>query len=57
MTRRGRVVISNCAIRGTFGLRACIVNHRTTDADVHAIVEEVLAAAEEVAGERALALD
>ena len=25
-------------------LRACITNHRTTDADVTAVVEEVLAA-------------
>ena len=29
---------------GQFVLRACITNHRTTDADVTAVVEEVLAA-------------
>jgi glutamate/tyrosine decarboxylase-like PLP-dependent enzyme len=41
---RGRVVISNATIRGAFALRACIVNHLTTDDDVAAVVEEVLAA-------------
>jgi aromatic-L-amino-acid decarboxylase len=45
---RGHVAISNATIRGQFGLRACIVNHRTTDDDVAAIVQEVLAAAETV---------
>jgi aromatic-L-amino-acid/L-tryptophan decarboxylase len=43
--RRGRVCLSNARIRGAFALRACIMNHRTTGADVAAIVEEVLAAA------------
>jgi aromatic-L-amino-acid/L-tryptophan decarboxylase len=42
--RRGRVYISNATIGGHFALRACIVNHRTTDSDVNAVVEEVLAA-------------
>lgn len=46
--RRGRVYISNAEIRGRFALRACIVNHRSTEPDVHAIVSEVLAAANEV---------
>ena len=45
---RGRVYISNASIRGKFALRACFVNHRTTDADVDAVVQEVLAAAREV---------
>ena len=44
MNRRGRVYLSNATIRGRFVLRACITNHRTTDADVTAVVEEVLAA-------------
>jgi hypothetical protein len=39
------VWLSNAGVRGTAGLRACITNHRTTDDDVRAIVEEVLAAA------------
>ena len=46
--RRGKVYISNAAIRGYFALRACFVNHRTTDEDVRAIVDEVLAAAKEI---------
>jgi aromatic-L-amino-acid decarboxylase len=43
--RRGRVYISNANIDGKFALRACIVNHRTTEDDVKLIVSEVLAAA------------
>lgn len=46
--RRGKVYISNAAIRGYFSLRACFVNHRTTDGDVRAVVDEVLAAAKEI---------
>jgi aromatic-L-amino-acid/L-tryptophan decarboxylase len=45
VNRRGRVYLSNATVRGHFVLRACITNHRTTDADVDAVVEEVLAAA------------
>jgi glutamate/tyrosine decarboxylase-like PLP-dependent enzyme len=41
--RRGRVYFSNATIGGRFALRACIVNHRTTPADVEAIVDEVVA--------------
>ena len=47
--RRGRVYISNATIHGKFALRACIVNHRTTEADVQSVVTEVLAAADELA--------
>jgi glutamate/tyrosine decarboxylase-like PLP-dependent enzyme len=46
--QRGRVYLSNATIRGNFALRACFMNHRTISEDVRAIVEEVLAAAEEV---------
>jgi len=42
---RGRVYLSNASINGQFALRACFVNHRTSDADVATIVPEVLAAA------------
>jgi hypothetical protein len=42
------VYISNASVRGQFALRACFVNHRTGDADVDAVVQEVLAAAAEV---------
>ena len=45
---RGRVYLSNASLNGKFCLRACIVNHRTKDADVGSIVSEVLAAAKEV---------
>ena len=44
VVRRGRVFISNAIIHGRFALRACFVNHRTTDDDVRAIVEEVVEA-------------
>jgi aromatic-L-amino-acid decarboxylase len=49
VTERGHVWISNANIRGTLGLRASIVNHRTTDDDVRAIVHEVVAAGTETA--------
>jgi aromatic-L-amino-acid/L-tryptophan decarboxylase len=45
VNRRGRVYLSNATVRGRFVLRACITNHRTTDDDVAAVVDEVLAAA------------
>lgn len=48
IVRRGKVYLSNADIAGRFCLRACIVNHRTTDADVDAVVAEVLAAANDV---------
>lgn len=44
--KRGRVVLSNAELNGSFALRACIVNHRTEVGDVDAIVSEVLAAAQ-----------
>ena len=46
--RRGRVYISNATIDGKFALRACVVNHRTSEDDVKSIVSEVLAAASEL---------
>ncbi len=45
VNRRGRVYLSNATVDGSFVLRACLTNHRTTDADVDAVVDEVLAAA------------
>ena len=45
VVRRGRVFLSNATVRGRFALRACLVNHRSTEADVDAVVPEVLAAA------------
>jgi aromatic-L-amino-acid/L-tryptophan decarboxylase len=45
VNERGRVYISNATINGRFALRACITNHRTTSADLDALIEEVLRAA------------
>ena len=45
---RGRVYISNATIHSRFALRACFTNHRTNEADVDAVVDEVIAAAEEL---------
>jgi glutamate/tyrosine decarboxylase-like PLP-dependent enzyme len=48
VTERGGVYLSNAGIHGHFALRACVVNHRTTEDDVRAVVSEVVAAAREV---------
>ena len=45
---RGRVYLSNATLKGRFALRACIVNHRTTESDVDGVISEVLAAAKEL---------
>jgi aromatic-L-amino-acid/L-tryptophan decarboxylase len=49
--RRSRVYLSNALLDGKFALRACVVNHRSTEEDVRSIIGEVLAAAEEVLAE------
>jgi aromatic-L-amino-acid decarboxylase len=46
--QRGRVYLSNATLDSKFCLRACIVNHRTTDSDVDCVLTEVLAAAREI---------
>jgi aromatic-L-amino-acid decarboxylase len=46
--QRGKVYISNATVNGKFALRACLVNHRTTDADILAVTSEVLDAAGEI---------
>ena len=46
--QRGRVYLSNATVHSKFCLRACIVNHRTTDSDIGEVVSEVLSAAKEV---------
>ncbi len=48
VNERGHVYLSNATLADTFCLRACIVNHRTTHADIDSIVPEVLAAAAEL---------
>lgn len=45
---RGHVYLSNATLRSQFCLRACIVNHRTTDSDIDRIAQEVLSAAKDV---------
>jgi glutamate/tyrosine decarboxylase-like PLP-dependent enzyme len=47
--KRGRIYLSNATLAGKFCLRACIVNHRTRDSDIDAIVHEVVAATKELA--------
>jgi hypothetical protein len=39
------LAMSNATVRSNFVLRACITNHRTTNADAAAVVDEVLATA------------
>jgi glutamate/tyrosine decarboxylase-like PLP-dependent enzyme len=48
VNQTGHVWLSNASVRGSVGLRVCITNHRTTEQDVHRIVEEVLASADRV---------
>ena len=48
VVQRGHVYLSNATLRGKFCLRACIVNHRTTEADVDSVLPEVLAAAKDL---------
>lgn len=45
---RGHVYLSNATIDEQFALRACFVNHRTTNEDVQIIVSEVMAAASDL---------
>jgi aromatic-L-amino-acid/L-tryptophan decarboxylase len=45
VVQRGRVYLSNATLNGKFCLRACIVNHRSTEEDVASVIPEVLAAA------------
>jgi glutamate/tyrosine decarboxylase-like PLP-dependent enzyme len=47
VNRRGRVYLSNATLQDHFALRACITNHRTQDADLATVIEEVLAATHE----------
>src|SRR5215471_7811966 len=45
---RGKVYLSNAELRARFCVRACIVNHLTTNEDIDAVIAEVLAAASEL---------
>jgi glutamate/tyrosine decarboxylase-like PLP-dependent enzyme len=48
VVRRGKVFLSNATIHGKFSLRACVVNHRTTQGDVRQAVEQVLSEGREL---------
>lgn len=48
VNQRGTVYLSNATLHEKFCLRACIVNHRTTDADIASVIPEVVAAAREI---------
>ena len=48
IVERGNVYLSNATLQSRFCLRACIVNHRTTDSDIDRVVADVLAVAKEV---------
>jgi glutamate/tyrosine decarboxylase-like PLP-dependent enzyme len=49
LTKRGVVFLSNATVQGAEGLRACIVNHRTTDRDIRTVMDEVREAVKETA--------
>ncbi|HEY5074805.1 MAG TPA: pyridoxal-dependent decarboxylase, partial [Pyrinomonadaceae bacterium] len=46
--RSGRAYLSNAMLRGKFALRACIINFRTTRADIDITVEVVRAVARQI---------
>ncbi len=48
VVQRGKVYLSNASIHGTFSLRACFVNHRTTPDDVAQVIAEVLTTSREL---------
>jgi aromatic-L-amino-acid decarboxylase len=49
--RGGRAYLSNAMLRGRFALRACIINFRTTRADIDITLETVRDAAHEIESE------
>jgi aromatic-L-amino-acid decarboxylase len=51
---RGKVYLSNSELKGKFCLRASIVNHRTKETDIDAVVREVLEIAPDIASELAM---
>ena len=46
--KRGNIYLSNATVHSRFCLRACVVNHRTTNSDIDRVVTEVLAVAKEM---------
>src|SRR5262249_16324401 len=51
IVNRGKIYLSNAELRGRFCLRACIVNHLTTNEDIDAVIPEVSSAASELLSE------
>jgi aromatic-L-amino-acid decarboxylase len=52
LQRDGHVWVASAVVDGAVAIRPCFVNFRTTDADVHALVDEVVAVGEQlVAGD------
>ena len=45
VNERGRIYLSNATLNGTFALRACITNHRTTEEDLDTVIDEVTSVA------------
>ena len=51
----GNVFLTGTELRGRFALRACIVNFRTAESDLDALIEAIRSAGERVGGMHALA--
>ena len=49
--QEGELFVSNAVVRGRFVLRACIVNFRTTSADVDAVPSVIARVGRSVAGD------
>jgi glutamate/tyrosine decarboxylase-like PLP-dependent enzyme len=47
LQRAGSSYLSNATVRGRFALRACVLNYRTTKADMERLLEDVRRAAGE----------
>jgi aromatic-L-amino-acid decarboxylase len=48
LQRAGSTYLSNARVRGRFALRGCVLNYRTTRADMERVLEDVRAAGEEL---------
>ncbi len=48
--RRGRFFLTGTSLRGRTALRACLVNHRTTEAETRGLLAHLRAVGEELAG-------
>ena len=57
LQRGGDVYLSNAVLGGRFALRACVVNFRTTTADIQALVDPAVRAGHELHATMRAALD